>query len=286
MPDVAEKRRAFRRLHERGCFVMPNPWDVGSTRWLQHLGFPALATTSAGAAFAMGLPDSDRVIGCDTMIEHVRALATAADVPINADFGSGYGRDAAAVAANVRRCVATGVAGLSIEDATGDDAAPLLALPVAVARVAAARAAIDAAGDDVVLTARAECFVVGVRDVAEVVRRLRAYADAGADCLYAPGLATREDIRAVVEAVAPKPVNVLAGASHPPVDELAALGVRRVSIGSGLARVAWSEFMCVAKRIASEGRFDGLSLAVPYADLDRFFADDSRRRTGADRDEG
>jgi 2-methylisocitrate lyase-like PEP mutase family enzyme len=278
MSIVAEKRRAFRRLHEQGCFVMPNPWDVGTTRWLQHLAFPALATTSAGAAFAMGLPDSDRFVSCDAMLEHVAVIAAAADVPVNADFGSGYGAGPAAVAANVRRCVETGVAGLSIEDSTGDDDGPLFPTAVAVERLRAARAAIDEVDPTVVLTARAECYLVGVRDVGEVVTRLRAYADAGADCLYAPGLATRDEMRAVVEAVAPKPVNVLAGASHPSTDELAVLGVRRVSLGSALARVAWNEVMRAANRIASEGRFDGLSLAVPGTELNRFFTADARRR--------
>jgi 2-methylisocitrate lyase-like PEP mutase family enzyme len=215
------------------------------------------------------------------MLAHIAVIAAAADVPVNADFGSGYGADPAAVAANVRRCVETGVAGLSIEDSTGDDDGPLFPIAIAVERLRAARAAIDESDPTVVLTARAECYLVGVRDLGEVVTRLRAYAAAGADCLYAPGLATRDEMRAVAEAVAPKPVNVLAGASHPSADELAALGVRRVSLGSALARVAWSDLMRVAKRIASEGRFDDLSLAVPGAELNRFFtADAGRRREG------
>lgn len=278
MPIAAEKRRAFRRLHEQGCFVMPNPWDVGTTRWLQHLGFPALATTSAGVAFAMGLPDSDRFVSCDAMLEHIAAIAAAADVPVNADFGSGYGADPGAVAVNVRRCVETGVAGLSIEDSTGDDDGPLFPIAIAVERLRAARAAIDESDPTVVLTARAECYLVGVRDLGEVVTRLRAYAAAGADCLYAPGLATRDEMRAVAEAVAPKPVNILAGASHPSVEELAGLGIRRLSVGGALARAAWKGFMSAAHCIASEGRFDGLSLAVPGTELNRFFTADARRR--------
>jgi 2-methylisocitrate lyase-like PEP mutase family enzyme len=278
MSIAAEKRRAFRRLHEQGCFVMPNPWDVGTTRWLQHLGFPALATTSAGAAFAMGLPDSDRFVSCDAMLEHIAAIAAAADVPVNADFGSGYGADPAAVGVNVRRCVETGVAGLSIEDSTGDADGPLFPIAIAVERLRAARAAIDESDPTVVLTARAECYLVGVRDLGEVVTRLRAYAAAGADCLYAPGLATRDEMRTVAEAVAPKPVNVLAGASQPSVEELASLGIRRLSVGGALARTAWKGFMSAAQRIASEGRFDGLSLAVPGAELNRFFTADARRR--------
>ena len=279
MATVDEKRRTFRALHASGCFVMPNPWDVGSTRWLQHLEFPALATTSAGAAFAMGRPDSDRAVSCDAMLEHIRTIVDASDVPVNADFGSGYAPDAAGVAAQVRRCVATGVAGLSIEDSTGDDDAPLHDLAVAVERLRAARAAIDASRADVVLTARAENFVAGRPDLDDTLRRLRAYAAAGADCLYAPGITTREQIAAVVDAVAPKPVNVLcSGATPLAVSDLTALGVRRISVGSGLARAAWAGFVTAAERIARDGRFDGLAGATPGARLNRFFEDDLRRR--------
>jgi len=272
-----EKRRTFRRLHDDGCFVLPNPWDVGTARYLQHLGFPALATTSAGAAFAMGLPDSDEAVSCDVMLAHIRTIAEASDLPVNADFGAGYADAPGEVAANVRRCVAAGVAGLSIEDSTGDTARPLYELPLAAERIGAAR---SAAGADVVLTARAECFLVGRRDLDEVIRRLTAYAEAGADCLYAPGITTREEIAGVVAAVAPKPVNVLVGgASDLTVAELTTLGVRRVSLGSGLARSAWGAFIRAAERIASAGRFDGLRDAVPGADLNRFFRDDLRRRS-------
>lgn len=278
MPTVAEKRSAFRRLHETGCFAIPNPWDVGSARWLQHLGCAALATTSAGAAFAMGLPDSDRVVSCDAMLDHVRTLAAATDVPLSADFGSGYARDAAGVAANVARCVATGVAGVSMEDSTGDRDAPLYDLPVAVERMRAARAAIDRAGADVVLTGRAECFLVGRPDLDDAIRRLRAYADAGADCLYAPGIRTREQIAAVVAAVAPKPVNVIALGGELTLGDFERLGVRRVSVGSALARVAWGAFMTAAAAIARDGRFDGLAAGAPHAELHRFFAEDLERR--------
>jgi 2-methylisocitrate lyase-like PEP mutase family enzyme len=278
MSTAADKRRIFRRLHEAGCFVIPNPWDVGTARYLQHLGFPALATTSAGAAFAMGRPDSDRAVSCDAMLEHVRTLAEATDVPLNADFGSGYAPDPAGVGRNVERCIATGVAGLSLEDSTGDDDRPLYDLPLAVERLRAARAAVDRVGPDVVLTGRAECFVAGRPDLDETIRRLRAYAEAGADCLYAPGIRTREQIAAVVAAVAPKPVNVLMSAGHLAVGDLAALGVRRVSVGSGLARVAWSAFMAAAQAMAGAGRFDGLAGAAPYGELNAFFERDLERR--------
>lgn len=276
MPTVDEKRSAFRQLHAAGCFVLPNPWDVGSARWLQHLGFQALATTSAGAAFALGLPDSDVTVGVDVMLAHVEGIAAAADVPVNADFASGYARAPEDVAANVGRCLGTGVAGLSIEDATDDPSAPLLELSLAVERV---RAAVEAAGPKVVFTARAECFLVGRPDLDETIRRLRAYADAGADCLYAPGLRTREQIAAVVEAVAPKPVNVLVGgAGGFTVAELAGLGVRRISVGSGLARAAWGGFVRAARAIAVDGRFDGMADGAPHAELDAFFRADHRRR--------
>jgi 2-methylisocitrate lyase-like PEP mutase family enzyme len=278
MPTVDEKRRLFRRLHAAGCFVMPNPWDVGSARWLQGAGFPALATTSAGAAFAMACPDGERAVGCDVMLAHIATIAAASDVPVNADFGSGYAADPEGVAKTVRRCVEAGVAGLSIEDSTGDAAAPLREIPVAIERIRAARAAVDRHGADVVLTARAECFVAGRPDLDDAIRRLRAYADAGADCLYAPGIRTRDQIAAVVAAVAPKPVNVLMGASELTVADLAALGVRRISVGSGLARVAWQAFMRAARALV-DGRFDGFASAASGGELNAFFAEDLRRRT-------
>jgi 2-methylisocitrate lyase-like PEP mutase family enzyme len=269
MPTVEEKRRAFRALHERGCFVIPNPWDVGTARWLQHLGFPALASTSAGVAFALGLPDA--ALPRDAVLAHLRDLVAATDVPVNADFQAGYGATAEEVAASVALGAATGVAGLSVEDASGDPAAPLFALDVAVARVRAARAALDTAGPGVLLTGRSEGFIVGRPDLDETVRRLRAYADAGADVLYAPGLRSREQIQAVVAAVAPRPVNVLVAGDGLSVADLAALGVRRVSVGGALARSAWGSFMRAAKLIADEGRFDGFAGAASGADLNALF---------------
>jgi 2-methylisocitrate lyase-like PEP mutase family enzyme len=274
MPTVAEKRRAFRALHEKGCFVIPNPWSAGTARYLQHLGFPALATTSAGAAFAMGLPDG--AVPREAMLAHIASLVEATDLPVSADFQAGYADTPDGVAESVRRCVATGVAGLSIEDATGDETRPLHEPAAAVERIRAARAA---AGADVVLTARAECFLVGRPDLDETVRRLAAYAEAGADCLYAPGLRTREQIAAVVDAVAPKPVNVLMGGPSFTVADLGALRVRRVSVGSALARAAWGGFVRAAEEIAREGRFRALAEGAPFAELDAFFREDRRRRS-------
>lgn len=279
MSSTAEKRRVYRRLHQSGCFVIPNPWDVGSARYLQDLGFAALATTSAGAAFSMGRPDSDRAVSRDMMLAHIREIAAASDLPVNADFGSGYAEDPETVAQNVKLCVETGVAGLSIEDSTGEEADPLHPLDHAVARIRAARAAIDQSGADVVLTGRAECFVVGRPDLDDAIRRLVAYSGAGADCLYAPGIGTREQIAAVVQSVAPKPVNVLVGAAIGLTrDDLAALGVRRISLGSALARTAWGAFVRAARAIAEAGRFDVLGEAIPVAELNRFFGDDLTRR--------
>jgi 2-methylisocitrate lyase-like PEP mutase family enzyme len=277
MPTPDEKRRAFRALHDGGCFVIPNPWDAGSARYLERLGFRALATTSAGFAFSRGLADA--AVSRELMLEHVRELVGATDLPLSADFQAGYGRDAGEVAESVRRCVETGVAGLSIEDASGDAAAPLHPFEAAVARVRAAREAIDATGAGAILTARSEGFIVGRPDLGETVRRLRAFADAGADCLYAPGLRTREEIAAVVSAVAPKPVNVLvAGDGGVTVADLAALGVRRLSVGSTLARVAWTAFARAATEIAREGRFSSFAGLTPYAELEAFFREDARRR--------
>src|SRR5215468_1997180 len=277
MPTIAEKRCTFRRLHETGCFVLPNPWDLGSARYLESLGFQALATTSAGAAFAMAL--ADRAVPRDAMLAHIGALADASDVPVNADFGNGYADDPDEVGRNVRLCVATGVAGLSIEDSTGDRARPLYDPELAVRRVRAARSAIDASGEDVVLTGRAEGMLGHDPDLDRTIARLRAYAEAGADCLYAPGISTREQIAAVVAAVAPRPVNVLAvPAAGLTVGDLAALGVRRVSVGGGLARTAWGAFMRAARAIAGEGRFDGMADAASGGELNRLFHDDAKRR--------
>jgi 2-methylisocitrate lyase-like PEP mutase family enzyme len=274
----AARRKVFRGLHERGCFVIPNPWDVGSARYLQHLGFPALATTSAGFAFSQGLPDSgdDVVVSRDRNLAHIAAITAAVDLPVSADFMSGYGRQPEDVAESVARCVATGVAGLSIEDATGDSFSPLYDLPIAVARVSAARQAIDQSGEDVLLIARAECYHVGHSDpFRESVRRLQAYASAGADVLFAPGPQNPADIKALVEAVAPKPLNLLVvrdiGLS---VEEIAALGVRRISVGGALALAAWTGFISAARSLRSDGSFAGLADLVPYAEINRLFSTD------------
>jgi 2-methylisocitrate lyase-like PEP mutase family enzyme len=277
MPSPADKRKAYRKLHESGCFVIPNPWDIGSARYLQHLGFKALASTSAGYAFAQGLPDN--AVGLEMMLEHLRELCAATDVPVNADFEGGYAHEPDKVAENVRLCIGTGVAGLSIEDSTGDKAKPLYDLDAAVARIRAARAAVDKAGGDVVFTGRAECFLVGRPDLEETITRLKAYAAAGADCLYAPGIRTREQIDAVVKAVAPKPVNLLMPANLGlTVADVTALGVRRISVGGTLARVAWGAVIKSAKQIMDEGRFDSFADAAPHPDLNAFFRDDMAKR--------
>jgi 2-methylisocitrate lyase-like PEP mutase family enzyme len=278
MPSVEEKRRTFRALHAQGCFVIPNPWDLGSARWLQHLGFAALATTSAGVAFARGVPDA--ALGREVVLAHLRELAAGSDVPVNADFQAGYGAAPDDVAASVRLAVETGIAGLSIEDASGDPAAPLFPLDVAVARLAAARRAIDAAGGGVLLTGRSEGFICGRPDLPETLRRLRAYAAAGADVLYAPGL-PRDAIAAAVSAVAPRPVNVLVAGDGITVAELAALGVRRVSVGSSLARVAFHAFARAAEDILRTGRFGAFAGITSFAALDGFFREDLARRQPA-----
>jgi len=268
--DPADKRRTFRALHQSGCFVIPNPWNIGSARYLQGLGFKALATTSSGFAHAQGYADGEQ--SCDEVLAHFSEIAAATDVPVNADFEGGYADDPDGVAANVTRCIATGVAGLSIEDATGNPDRPLYDFDLALARVKAARAAIDRAGGDVVFTTRTEGFIRGRPDLDETIRRLKAFADAGADCLYSPGIKTREQIEATVQAVAPKPVNVLIGSA--PVlsmKDLAALGVRRVSVGGALARSAWSGFMRAARLIAQQGRFDEFAAAASGNELNALF---------------
>jgi 2-methylisocitrate lyase-like PEP mutase family enzyme len=271
---------AFRRLHEAGCFVIPNPWDIGTARYLKHLGFPALATTSSGFSFSRGLSDMDWAVPRDMALGHIAEIVAATDLPVNADFESGYAHDPEPLSENVRLCVATGVAGLSIEDATGDPNRPLYELPFAVERIRAVRAAIDETGTGVLLTARAECHLVGHPDpLRESIKRLVAYAEAGADVLYAPGPRTREDIRATVLAVAPKPVNVLvSSAIGLTVSELADLGVRRISVGSALARAAWGAFIRAAENIATNGSFDGFADARPFADLNDFFRQDLKQR--------
>jgi len=272
---LAARRKAFRALHEGGCFVIPNPWDVGSARYLQHLGFPALATTSAGFAFSQGLPDSsdDLVVSRERSLGHISAITTAVDLPVSADFMSGYGRAPEDVADSVSRCIATGVAGLSIEDSTGDSHSPLYDLPIAIERVRAARRAIDTSGHDVLLTARAECYHVGHADpLHESVRRLQAYAAAGADVLFAPGAQSVAEIKTLVEAVAPKPLNLLVFRDIGlDVEEIAALGVRRISVGGALALAAWTGFIRAATTLRSDGSFAGLADLVPFADINKSF---------------
>jgi len=263
--SAADKRRRFHELHRSGCFVIPNPWDPGSARYLQALGFRALATTSSGFAWSQGRPDGG--MSRESVLAHLRAMVDATDLPVNADFEGGFAHEPAGVAESVRRAVETGVAGLSIEDSTGDAAQPLYGLDAAVARISAARKAIDSEGGDTLLVGRAECFLVGRPDIDETISRLQAYASAGADCLYAPGIRTPEHIRRVVESVAPKPVNLLVGyASALSVAEIAALGVRRISVGGALAGTAWGGFTRAAK-ILAEGRFDGFSDATSHATL-------------------
>ncbi|MEO7057710.1 MAG: isocitrate lyase/phosphoenolpyruvate mutase family protein [Caldimonas sp.] len=268
--SVAARRLAFRQLHESGCFVLPNPWDIGSALYLQGLGFKALASTSSGAAWSLGRADGG--LSRDEVLSHLRSLVAATELPVNADFESGFGADPDAVAESVRMAVATGVAGLSIEDATGNAAEPLHRIDAAVARLRAARRAIDAAGGQTLLVGRAENFFVGRPDLADTIARLQAYAEAGADCLYAPGIRSRDEIAAVVAAVAPKPVNLLVGsASELTMADIASLGVRRVSVGGAMARSAWGGFMRAAKGIAEQGRFDGFADAVPGGELNALF---------------
>ena len=272
--DVSARRAAFRRLHESGCFVIPNPWDAGSARYLEGLGFKALATTSSGFAFSRGWPDGEGGASRDAALEHIAEIVDATDLPVNADFQSGYADDPAGVAESVRLCVETGTAGLSIEDATGDRDKPLYDLPLAVERIKAAREAIDASGADVMLTARAECFLVGHADpLREAMRRLQAYSEAGADVLYAPGPTEVGQIEAIVKAVSPKPVNVLMSANTGlGVPDLAAMGVRRISVGSSLARAGWTGFIRAARLIADEGSFAGFEGLVSGRDLNDFFS--------------
>lgn len=279
MPFAA-RRAAFRKLHAQGCFVIPNPWDAGTARYLGHLGFQALATTSAGFAFSRGLPDGDWAVSRAQALAHIAEIVASVDLPVNADFESGYAHPPESVAESVRLCVETGVAGLSIEDATGDRGNPLYEIPLATSRIQAARAAIDDSGAEVLLTARAECFLTGHPDpFREALRRLQAYAEAGADVLFAPGIRTRDDIRELVAALRPKPVNILVSVNTGlKVADLAELGVRRISVGSSLARAAWTGFLRAARAIAAEGSFAGFDDTVPYAELNGFFRDDLARR--------
>jgi 2-methylisocitrate lyase-like PEP mutase family enzyme len=263
----------FHELHQSGCFVLPNPWDVGSTIYLEHLGFKAVATTSAGFAFTKGLPDDPALIPREIMLEHFREIASATSLPVNADFQNGFADDPEHVAESVRLCVATGVAGLSIEDSTGRKDQPLYDFDLAVERIKAARAAIDASSVPVVLTARCEAHLVGAPDPLRIsIERLVAFADAGADCLYAPGVTAPDEIAQIVEAVAPKPINVLAFAKncHLTVNQLEDLGVRRISVGSSLARAAWGGLTRAAKEIQASGSFKSFADATTF-DLNNLF---------------
>ena len=263
----------FHELHESGCFILPNPWDVGSTIYLEHLGFKAVATTSAGFAFSKGLPDDPEFISRAVMLEHFREIAAATSLPVNADFQNGFADDPAAVAESVRLCVATGIAGLSIEDSTGQSDQPLYDFPLAIERINASRAAIDASGIPVVLTARCEAYLVGDPDSMRTsIERLVAFADAGADCLYAPGVTEPDEIAQIVKAVAPKPINVLVFAknSNLTVNQLADLGVRRISVGSSLARAAWGGLIRAAEEIQSSGSFESFAGAATF-DLNELF---------------
>ena len=277
MHTLAEKRREFRRLHESGCLMLPNPWDVGTTRYLQGLGFKALATTSAGAAWAMGYADGE--VPLEAMLHHIREIVKVSDLPVNADFGNCFAHDTKGVAHNVRLAIETGVAGLSIEDSTGEKEKPLYDLAHAVERVRAAKSAVDHSATGVVLTARAENFLVGKPDLNDAIKRITAYVEAGADCLYIPGIRTREQITAVVQAVSPKPVNLLVGhASDLTVPDIALLGVRRISTGSALARAAWQGFVRAAQLMSEAGLFGGFADLAPNADLNRFFHQDQAKR--------
>lgn len=261
----------FRRMHQSGCFVIPNPWDAGSARLLAQLGFPALATTSSGFAWSLGRRDNH--VSLEDTLSHLRLIAGSVPVPVNADFEGGFAVDPEAVAANVTAAAATGVAGLSIEDSSGNSLAPLFDVPLSVERIVAARRALDAAGTGVLLTARSEGFIVGRPDLAETIRRLTAYAEAGAECLYAPGIRARDDIAAVVKAVSPKPVNLLVGGAFITVAEAADLGVRRISVGGALARAAWTGFLSAAREIAGQGTFTGLGLATPFDQINAMMAE-------------
>jgi 2-methylisocitrate lyase-like PEP mutase family enzyme len=275
-PSVAEKRNAFRALHQQGCFVIPNPWNVGTTRYLQSLGFKALATTSSGYAHARGLSDGE--VTRDIVLAHCREIADAADVPVNADYENGYADDLGALADSVRLCVETGVAGLSIEDFTGTASQPLYDFDAAVKRMRVAREAIGSSG--VLLTGRTEGFLHGLPDLDEAIRRLKAYTDAGAECLYVPGIRTREQIEAVVKAVAPHPINLLmSSASGLTVNDVTDMGVRRISVGGTLARAAMHAFIKAAREIATDGKFDSFGGVISNAELNTFFHDDGVRRS-------
>lgn len=270
MTSLNDRIHTFRQLHESGCFVIPNPWDIGSARLLERLGFRALATTSSGFAWSLGRADHE--VTLDESLAHLQAMSHGVTVPMNADFEGGFAVEPESVGANVAAAAMTGIAGLSIEDSTGDPSAPLFDAALAVERIRAAREAIDASGTGVLLTGRSEGFIAGRPDLGETIRRLTAYAEAGADCLFAPGLRSLADISAVVRAVAPKPVNVLVGSDFTTVAALAEAGVRRISVGGALARVAWSGFLQAATELAEQGSFGRFTTAVPFADIDGLFS--------------
>ena len=270
MSALNERCRIFHRLHESGCFVIPNPWDVGSARLLTQLGFKALATTSSGFAWSQGRVDGG--VPLDDVLAHLRTLSASVSVPISADFEGGFSDDAEGVEKHVAAAATTGIAGLSIEDSTGNPSHPLFDFALAVERIRAARQAIAGSGHALVLTARSEGFIRGRPDLAETIRRLVAYGEAGADCLYAPGLKSAADIKAVVDAVAPKPVNVLVGSDFATVGELATAGVRRISVGGALARSAWTGFLQAAQEIAEHGTFKALGRAIPGGDMNKRFS--------------
>ena len=267
MPDAADRVRRFRQLHESGCFVIPNPWDIGSARVLAGLGFPALATTSSGFAWSQGRRDAQSSM--DETLAHFRTLAESVPVPVNGDFRDGFAREPEEVGRNVALAVRTGIAGISIEDSTGDPKSPLFDFPLAVERIRAARRAIDESGTGVLLTGRSEGFIAGLPDLGETIRRLVAYAEAGAECLYAPGIRAREDVLAIVEAVAPRPVNALVYSDFTTVAEMAGAGARRISVGGALARAAWTGFLQAAREIAERGTFSSLAGNVTGAEMEK-----------------
>jgi len=270
MLTLADKRAAFKKLHESGCFIIPNPFDVGSAVALQHLGFKALASTSAGFAWTLAKPDNRVTV--DDVCTHLAAISAAVDIPVNADFEDGFAHEPDKVGLNVARAVKAGVSGLSIEDYTGDNARPLFDRELAIDRIRAARQAIDADNSGVLLTGRCEAFLRGQKDLKLVIDRLTAYADAGADCLYAPGISTAEEISAVVKAVAPRPVNLLVGAAGPSLQVAGDLGVRRISVGGALARMAWTGFMKAAKQMAEQGTFTEFANGYPGGELNKMFS--------------
>jgi 2-methylisocitrate lyase-like PEP mutase family enzyme len=269
VPTIEEKRSQFRQLHQSGCFALPNPWDIGTAKYLEHIGFKAIATTSAGFAFSRGVADGN--VKRDDMLAHIRELVDATNLPVNADFENGYADDPNWCAENARLCAETGVAGLSIEDAADRKESPLYDFDLAVERIHAVHEALHGSG--VILVGRAEGFLVGRENLDQVIKRLVAYSKAGSDCLYAPGFKERDHIKAIVEAVAPKPVNVLiGGAGGLSMRDAAELGARRVSVGGAFARAAWGGFIRSAKELIEEGTFEELKHGASYDELQRLFA--------------